>query len=191
MKIFNTTLLLVALLSGFVLSGCTIVQMEEKSTVKPQVYTTQGDNSYKSDDDGSDTDAEGSEITSADINLHSTDGKNYQFTYNNETFTAVYRTDLWTVKNSYLIRDRDDILIICQVLIDAHPVHGRDMVSYRTAEDMAYEWQEHNLAYDILPDNSALKERAKDVDLDPPDQGKSIDEILMDRLNTKGVGYFG
>lgn len=47
--------------------------------------------------------------------------------------------------------------LICQALADEHPVHGADLVSYRTAEDMAYEWQQHNIAYQLLSDDSPFR----------------------------------
>ena len=71
---------------------------------------------------------------------------------------------------------------ICALLIEQHPVHGKDMKSYRTAEDMAYEWEQHIIVYDMLPDNHSLKDNAKDVDLNPADQGKSAIEIGLDRF---------
>ena len=55
------------------------------------------------------------------------------------------------------------------------------MVSYRDAEDMAYEWLQHNLAYKLLPETSSWKENVKDVDLNPEDQGKSLLELYKDR----------
>lgn len=123
-------------------------------------------------------------LTSAeDINLHDIDGAgtNYEFTYNGETYSAVYTTDNWRIYNSYKIQDIGDIAIICQALIDIHPIHGSDMESYRTVEDMAYEWLQHNLAYEFLPDDDPLKSHARDVDLDPKDQNKSFEEIYKDR----------
>ncbi len=117
-----------------------------------------------------------------DINLtDSGDGKNYTFTYNDEEFSAIYTEDNWKIIDSYKISNVDDNFIICQALIDEHPIHGRDMESYRTAEDMAYEWLQHNIAYEILSDDNAMKSHAKDVDLDPNDQGKDFDEIYEDR----------
>lgn len=118
-----------------------------------------------------------------DINLHDIDGAgtNYEFTYNGETYSAVYTTDNWRIYNSYKIQDIGDIAIICQALIDIHPIHGSDMESYRTVEDMAYEWLQHNLAYEFLPDDDPLKSHARDVDLDPKDQNKSFEEIYKDR----------
>ncbi|MBP3274595.1 MAG: hypothetical protein J6L93_06295, partial [Butyrivibrio sp.] len=81
--------------------------------------------------------------SAADIELTDTDGngKNYHFYYAGDDFTAIYTTDNWKVKNSYKIHSEADMIIICQALIDEHPVHGKDMESYRTAEDMAYEWE--------------------------------------------------
>lgn len=138
-----------------------------------------------SDESGvNESDASTGILTSTeDINLHDIDGAgtNYEFTYNGETYSAVYTTDNWRIYNSYKIQDIGDIAIICQALIDIHPIHGSDMESYRTVEDMAYEWLQHNLAYQFLPDDDPLKSHARDVDLDPKDQNKSFEEIYKDR----------
>lgn len=122
-----------------------------------------------------------------DINLRDTDGKktNYLFTYKNEDFTAIYTKDNWKIKNSYKITNGQDIAYICKALIDVHPIHGKDMKSYRTVDDLVYEWQQHNLAYNLLPDDNSWKSHAKDVDLDPDDQGKSIAEIYEARTGSK------
>lgn len=119
----------------------------------------------------------------SDIKLTNSDGKGseYTFIYAGETFTAIYTEDNWKVVDSYKIENADDMLIICQALIDEHPVHGKDMVSYRTAEDMVYEWQIHNIAYAFLSDDDPLKAKAKDVDFDPRDQGSSLEEIYYNR----------
>ena len=74
---------------------------------------------------------------------------------------------------------------ICQALIDIHPIHGSDMISYRTSDDMVYEWLQHNFAYSVLPDDNLWKNNAKNVDFDPQDQGKSIKEIYEDRTGKK------
>ena len=46
---------------------------------------------------------------------------------------------------------------------------------------MAFEWLQHNVAYAFLPDDSAWKRSAKDVDLNPADQGKTFQEMYEDR----------
>lgn len=122
--------------------------------------------------------------SAADLGLYDADGQewNYYFYYNNEVFNAEYEYDNWHITDSYRIRNHDDLVIICQVLADIHPIHGADLESYRTAEDMAYEWEQHNLAYDLLPDDSQWKGSAKDVDIDPPDQGKSVYQLFKDRI---------
>lgn len=119
----------------------------------------------------------------SDIDLRDTDGngRNYEFSYDGESFTAIYTTDNWKVIDSYRITGKSDLVIICRALSDEHPVHGSDMESYRTPEDMAYEWQIHSMAYLLLPDEDPLKSHAKDVDLDPRDQGRSLEEIYKDR----------
>lgn len=122
-----------------------------------------------------------------DIDLHSVDGgsTNYVFTYNGEDFKAKYTRENWRITDSYKISNYEDMLIICQALLDEHIVHGRDMVSARTAEDMVYEWLQHNIAYAVLPEGSSLKQHAKNVDFDPEDQGKSYEELYEDRTGQK------
>lgn len=115
------------------------------------------------------------------IKLTSKDGKNYTFVYNNVTYKAVYTKDNWKIIDSYKITNKQDMILICTALSDEHKIHGSDMTSYRTPEDMAYEWEQHNLVYNMLPADSQFKNNAKDVDLNPEDQGKSAIEIFMDR----------
>ncbi len=113
-----------------------------------------------------------------DLGLRNTDGEGseYEFDYDGEVFTAVYTPDNWKIVDSYKITNSADMLLICQALIDENPLHGRDMVSFRVPEDMVDEWMQHNLAYKMFYDNPALRARAKDVDLNPDDQGKNIIE---------------
>ena len=122
-----------------------------------------------------------------DVVLVPTDdyAKGYVFEYDGEQFTAYFDTYSWRVYDSYKITAHDDIVIICQALIDEHPVYGSDWTSLRTAEDMAYEWEQHNLVYWLLPEDSHWREDAKDVDLDPYDQGKSFAEIYESRTGQK------
>lgn len=124
--------------------------------------------------------------STSDINLKDLNGngKKFEFTYNNQTFSATYSKDNWHIVDSYKITNVEDIKIICQALIDVHPIHGSDMITYRTARDMAYEWLQHNLAYEVLPDSNPWKIHAKDVDLDPKDQGKSMLEIYKSRASS-------
>ncbi|MBE5828504.1 MAG: hypothetical protein E7305_03460 [Butyrivibrio sp.] len=121
--------------------------------------------------------------SAADIELTNTDGngKNYRFYYAGDEFEAIYTPDNWKVKNSYKIHSEADMIIICQALIDEHPVHGKDLVSYRTAEDMAYEWQIHNMGYAFFTDDENLRNKAKDVDFDPKDQGLTIEDFYESR----------
>lgn len=108
-------------------------------------------------------------------------GTNYEFIYNKEVFRVVYTYDNWKLYDSYKITNINDMKKICQALINIHPIHGSDMVSYRIADDMVYEWALHNIAYELLPENNEWKENAKDVDFDPADQGKSLEEIYENR----------
>ena len=107
----------------------------------------------------------------------------YVFNYGGEEFIAYFDTYSWRVYDSYKITNHSDIVTICQALINVHPVYGADWESLRTAEDMAYEWEQHNLAYQLLPANSHWREDAKNVDLDPYDQGKSFRDIYESRTS--------
>ena len=40
---------------------------------------------------------------------------------------------------------------------------------------------QHNIAYEFVPKDSHWYEKARDVNLDPDDQGRSIEEIYEDR----------
>lgn len=122
-----------------------------------------------------------------EINMHDTDGNgtNFIFDYKDNQYTAIYSEDNWRIIDSYKIKNRSDIIKICETLLDIHRIHGKDMISYRTAEDMAYEWIQHNIAYEILPEESKWRENAKDVDLDPQDQGRSFREMYEARTGKK------
>ena len=58
---------------------------------------------------------------------------------------------------------------------------GIDGESFREPEDMAYEWIQHNIAYNILPDDNSWKANAKDVDINPADQNKSLYEMYKSK----------
>ncbi len=164
-----------------------VIDEETDSAISTQTNesgTEEKDSSAESDAVGNRSSEEAGILTSAeDINLQDVDGQgtNYSFTYNSENYSAVYRTDNWTIYNSYKINSMSDMTIICQALIDIHPIHGRDMSSYRSADDMVYEWMQHNIAYAALPVDSELKSHARDVDFNPEDQGRSFEELYKDR----------
>lgn len=146
--------------------------------------STEGSSTEDSSAEGSSTESSGGLLSGPlDINLRDTDGngKNYLFTYDGEDYSAVYTKENWKIYDSYKISNTEDITIICEALISVHPIHGSDMQSYRTAEDMAYEWLQHNIAYQFLADDSPWKEHTRDVDLDPKDQGKSFADMYEDR----------
>ena len=117
------------------------------------------------------------------ISLNDIDGngKNYVFTYKDELYQATYTKDNWHIVDSYKITDHDDLTMICKALIEIHHIHGKDRKSYRTVEDLVYEWEQHNLAYRILPEDSQWKKSAKDVDLDWADEGSSVEEMYERR----------
>lgn len=112
-------------------------------------------------------------------------GKDYAFIYDDVPYSAIYTPDNWEIKDSYKITNAMDMAIICQALINEHPIHGKDMVSYRTCDDMAYEWVQHNIAYSFLPEDSKWIESVKNVDFDPKDQGKSYRDLYEDRTGKK------
>lgn len=157
----------------------------EETTTAAEEHNSYDDGLYEDAEPLFDDEEEDSGILSApsDIGLYDTDGgnTNFCFTYGDEVFNAVYTSDNWKIIDSYKIDVYSDMVIICQALIDVYPVHGSDMESYRTADDMAYEWQQHNIAYAILPEDNAWRNNAKDVDLNPADQGKDLYELYKDR----------
>ena len=159
---------------------------EELSNEDSSNADNSGSNTNKDDSNSSSKEENSSAgllTSTADINLTSADGgtKNYTFVYDGETYKAKHTADHWTIYDSYKINSKSDMMIICQALIDLYPVHGSDMVSYRTAEDMTFEWQQHNIGYIFLGEKSEWASHLKDVDFDPADQGKSFDEIYKDR----------
>lgn len=131
-------------------------------------------------------------------------GTDYAFIYDGNAYAAKYTPDNWEITDSYKITNAMDMAVICQALIDVHPIHGRDMVSFRTADDMAYEWSQHNVIYELLsigtqgttsgsaeeirgslPEYGSWIDSVKDVDFDPEDQGKSYKELYEDRTGKK------
>ena len=113
------------------------------------------------------------------------DSETYLFEYRKKTYEAIYTPDNWHITNSYQIREQNDIAIICKKLIEIHPIHGKDMKTYRKVEDLVTEWIQHNMIYDLLPDNNKWKNNVKDVDLDPKDQGRSMEELYESRTGKK------
>ena len=109
------------------------------------------------------------------------DGTHFHFTYHDQLFRAEYMPDNWKIFDSYRITNNRDMIIICQALSDLHPIPSADHSGFRTAEDMAYEWHQHNLAYFLLPDEMKWKSNAKDVDLNSEDQGKNLIDFIIDR----------
>ena len=112
-------------------------------------------------------------------------GTDYVFIYDDVPYSATYTPDNWEIKDSYRITNAMDMALICQALINEHPIHGKDMISYRTCDDMAYEWVQHNIAYSFLPEDSQWMESVKNVDFDPEDQGRSYRDLYEDRTGKK------
>ena len=131
-------------------------------------------------------DTEASDAQSAlcsvdDLGLNTEDGSTYTFTYQGEVYQAVYRTDNWKIRNSYRITNSADMVIICRALSDIHPIPNAKGTGNRTPEDLAFEWEQHNLAYTLLPEGHKWKDNARDVDLNPEDQGKTLLDFAKER----------
>lgn len=181
-----------ALLAAAVLTGCSdnnsyeVISAETAAVITTAVTTAEETTAAPTTGAATEpTTVSESLLSSAeDIGLRDIDGneQNYEFTYDGRSFSALYEPDNWHITDSYLIDDRANLVIICQALIDVHPVHSADMTGWRTAEDMAYEWKKHNQAYYLLPDSSEWKSSAKDVDLDSKDEGKGTFDFFIDKI---------
>ena len=180
----NIYFIVFSLAFSLVLNGCSEVSDSESTEIISEtICTTEYIIAQDESPENTEAVSSDSDLTSPDdISLFSSDGEHYEFTYNNCTFHAEYTEDNWKIINSYMITNKSDMIIICQALADAHPTHNSDYSGYRTPEDMAYEWEQHNIAYDLLPDGTEWKESARDADIDPKDQGKSVYDFINDRL---------
>ena len=114
------------------------------------------------------------------INIINLNGTNYILDYKGTKYNVEYKYDNWKIYNSYKITNEHDMKIIVSKLISIHPIHSSDYKSYRTVDDLIYEWKQHNLAFTLLP-NGKYKDMARDVDLDPKDQNKSYIEMYKIR----------
>ncbi len=159
------------------------------ATKAPEITTKAAETTVTTCISSSETESEAAAETgllssAEDVGLYDADGTetNYQFSYGDEFYSVIYTEDNWKIIDSYKITSPYDMFFICEALISVHPIHGKDYVSFRTAEDMVFEWQEHNAAYMTLPDTSKWKLNTKDVDFDPEDQGKTGIEMALDRL---------
>jgi hypothetical protein len=119
------------------------------------------------------------------INIVNQGDNNYTFTYSGETFKVKYSKNNWRIYNSYKITNSEDMKVICQGLIDIHSIPGKDYKSNRTAEDMTHEWIQHNIAYNVLPEDNKFKDNAKNVDFNPEDQGYTFKDFYESRTGKK------
>ena len=177
--------MIIAVTVAFTLAGCGTVAEGDQGEGEQETWEeTETEETSESEETKSENFQIGrGSITAEDINLHDIygGGSNYVFTYRGEDYTAIYYYDNWCVYDSYKITNSRDMKVICQALIDEHPIHGSDYESYRTADDMVYEWKQHNLAHSILPEDNAWKTTTGNVDFDPEDQGKSMEELYESR----------
>ena len=125
-------------------------------------------------------------LSETELELTETDDDIYAFSYGGETFTAQYTPYIggnWKVVDSYKITNRADMVIICERLLKLNKVRGR-ITRWRTAKDMADEWEIHNRGYSLALAYSmeGAAARLKDVDMDKKDQGKTFDDFLAEFL---------
>ena len=147
--------------------------------------TTKNEDNNNSTEEAKEIKEEIKPITDINLRKKEKDSETYLFEYRKKTYEAIYTPDNWHITNSYQIREQNDIAIICKKLIEIHPIHGKDMKTYRKVEDLVTEWIQHNMIYDLLPDNNKWKNNVKDVDLDPKDQGRSMEELYESRTGKK------
>jgi hypothetical protein len=184
-KIIFAILFLIFIFSaacGFLLNN----KMMQKNQINISIKTYISKFKVKIEEKKKDSD-ESKMAQDIEIVLKDVDGKQttYSFEYNNKTYTAIFSNGCWKIIDSYKIKNTNAMNAICKALIEVHPILGKDRKSYRTVGDLVYEWVQHNLAYSILSDESEFKLRAKDVDLDPDDQGKNFMELYEDRTGKK------
>ena len=86
---------------------------------------------------------------------------------------------------------------ICQALVEINPVPlGNGEVGYRTPEDMTYEWIQHNIGYEmcIMLGFTSLEDpgysNCKDSDINPGDQGKNINQLILERLKNASIKIY-
>lgn len=196
-KLFIVYILFVLLLAGYSYYFITNIYkkgnpFEETVEVQNQEEpreVTEADNSDDPYTEDYFLDGSESYLNSADdLGLYDSDGSGttYRFNYNDMIFIAQHEPENWRIMNSYLITNPDDMKIICQALIDIYPIHSKDYSSYRTADDMTYEWQIHNFVYEMLPESVSFRNRAKDVDFNPEDQGKTYEDFFQEYT---GIDY--
>ena len=118
------------------------------------------------------------------ISLIDVDGNktNYSFKYKGEEYSAIYTTDNWHIVDSYKITNEYDMKKICRVLVKEHPIHSSDKTSYRTIDDLVFEWKQHNIAFSFLPSDNKYKDNVRSVDLNSEDQNKNIIEMYKLRI---------
>jgi len=121
-----------------------------------------------------------------DIVIHSVDGYEYTFNYHGEDFYVYKDYENWRIIDSYKIDNTNDMKDIITALINIYPIPSKDYNSYRSVEDMLQEWEIHNFAYNMLPDDSEYKNRVKDVDFNPADEGKTLEDYFKEYT---GIDY--
>ena len=125
--------------------------------------------------------------TIENISINKVSGANgsYKFDYHGESFSAGFSSGNggnWKIVDSYKITNRADMIIICEALMRINKVRGC-ITEYRTAHDMADEWEIHNQGYELVKEFkqfSSYSARLKDVDLDRKDQGKTFTDFAAE-----------
>ena len=122
-------------------------------------------------------------LDSSEFELKELGDRQYSFNYGGEEFSVGLYFPVgcdWQIVDSYKIGNRADMVIICEALLREQKISGC-ITRYRTARDMADEWEIHNRGYGYVKDLSYMASaanRLKNVDLDKKDQGKTFADFL-------------
>ena len=118
----------------------------------------------------------------------------HEYKYNGKTYHADFNeaTQSWKIIDSYEILDERIMRQVCHALLIKNPVPTElGGTTYRTVDDMVHEWKEHSKVYYILYyvfswlNTDIIYEgmnRAKDVDINPGDQGKDAISFIYRSL---------
>ena len=113
--------------------------------------------------------------------------ESYSINYGSDVLTAIYEDEEWQIIDSYKVKSCADMELICEKLNEIHTIPASESSQEKTREpkDMTFEWLQHNMIYDILPDDSEWKESTKHVNLNAADQGKTYIEIYEGRTGER------
>ncbi|MCR5816797.1 MAG: dockerin type I repeat-containing protein [Ruminococcus sp.] len=104
----------------------------------------------------------------------------YTLVYKKDTFTVYYKeskktdgsTDEdWKIMDSWRIDNYEIMRIICQILMEEHPIHYPNSSKVRSVDSMAIEWVLHNSGYIDYTEKGDTEnaERCRHVDINSND----------------------